>query len=36
MIFADDGDLERVQPSVFEHGVASFEELHEVAGNRDC
>ena len=33
MIFADDGDLERVQPSVFEHGVASFEELHEVAGD---
>ncbi len=33
MIFADDSDLERVQPSVFEHGVASFEELHEVAGD---
>ena len=33
MIFADDGDLERVQPSVFGYGVASFEELHEVAGD---
>lgn len=33
MIFADDGDLMRVQPSVFEHGVDSFEELHEVAGD---
>ena len=39
MIFADDSDLERVQPSVFGYGVASFEELHEVAGDevvRDC
>ena len=33
MIFADDSDLERVQPSVFGYGVASFEELHEVAGD---
>ena len=33
MIFADDGDLMRVQPYVFEHGVDSFEELHEVAGD---
>ena len=33
MIFCDDGDLERVQPYVFEHGVASFEELHEAAGD---
>ena len=33
MIFCDDGDLMRVQPSVFEHGVDSFEELHEVAGD---
>ena len=32
MLFSDDSDLMRVQPSVFEHGVASFEELHEVAG----
>jgi hypothetical protein len=31
MIFCDDGDLMRVQPYVFEHGVASFEEYHEVA-----
>ena len=33
MLFSDDSDLMRVQPSVFEHGVASFEELHEVAGD---
>jgi hypothetical protein len=33
MLFSDDRDLLRVQPSVFEHGVASFEELHEVAGD---
>ena len=33
MIFCDDGDLERVQPSVFGYGVGSFEELHEVAGD---
>ena len=33
MIFCDDGDLMRVQPSVFGYGVASFEELHEVAGD---
>ena len=33
MIFCDDGDLARVQPSVFGYGVASFEELHEVAGD---
>ncbi len=33
MIFADDGDLVRVQPSVFGYGVASFEELHDVAGD---
>ena len=39
MIFCDDSDLMRVQPYVFEQGVASFEELHEVAGDevvRDC
>ena len=39
MIFCDDSDLLRVQPYVFELGVASFEELHEVAGDevvRDC
>lgn len=39
MIFCDDSDLLRVQPYVFEQGVASFEELHEVAGDevvRDC
>lgn len=33
MIFSDDSDLMRVQPYVFEQGVASFEELHEVAGD---
>jgi len=33
MIFCDDSDLVRVQPSVFGYGVASFEELHEVAGD---
>ena len=33
MIFCDDSDLVRVQPYVFEQGVASFEELHEVAGD---
>ena len=33
MIFCDDGDLMRVQPYVFEHGVGSFEELHDVAGD---
>ena len=32
-MFADDSDLVRVQPSVFGFGVASFEELHEVAGD---
>ena len=32
-MFADDSDLLRVQPSVFGYGVASFEELHEVAGD---
>ena len=39
MIFCDDSDLMRVQPYVFEQGVPSFEELHEVAGDevvRDC
>ena len=33
MIFCDDSDLVRVQPTVFGYGVASFEELHEVAGD---
>ena len=33
MIFCDDSDLMRVQPSVFGYGVGSFEELHEVAGD---
>lgn len=33
MIFSDDMDLQRVQPSVFEHGVSSFEDYHEVAGD---
>ncbi len=33
MIFTDDSDLLRVQPSVFEHGAASFEDYHEVAGD---
>lgn len=33
MNFCDDSDLERVQPSVFGYGVASFEELHEAAGD---
>ena len=33
MIFTDDSDLLRVQPSVFEHGAASFDDLHEVAGD---
>jgi hypothetical protein len=33
MIFCDDSDLVRVQPGVFGYGVASFEELHEIAGD---
>ncbi len=33
MLFADDSDLLRVQPSVFEHGVATFEDFHEMAGD---
>jgi hypothetical protein len=33
MFFADDSDLLRVQPSVFEHGVASFEDFHDLAGD---
>jgi hypothetical protein len=31
MIFSDDSDLQRVQPYVFEHGVAFFTEYHELA-----
>jgi hypothetical protein len=33
MVFTDDSDLLRVQPSVFDLGIASFEDYHQVAAD---